>query len=232
MKRFAVVFALGIVLLLGASVLADSVSVSGDTEDFVKDIASKRGVAEEDIQSINQIDFNDLPEEVNIQNIDETNLALYQVNVEGDKSIYIITASETEFKKELQNFAGKMLLNLGLSGETSESAFLESSAGVKGSEEQGYVMIRDGSVTGISTSLKVKTSEEGVAEIIIYKNGEVVGFRNTFDLSESGAKSDYDTVGDNIINFNKGDTISVKVIVPNGAVIEDINTLVEITSRE
>ena len=232
MKRFALIFALGIALLLGAGVLADSIAISGDTEEFVKNIASKKGVPEEDITQIKQIDFNDLPEEVNLQNIDNTSLAMYEIQIEGDRPIYVITASEKEFKRELQNFAGKMLLNLGLPGEIRESTFLQSSAGVEGSENKGYVMIRDGSITGISTSLEVEFPANGEAEIIIYKNGEVVGFRNTFDLSSAEIKSDYDTVGEGIINFNKGDTISVKVVMPNGVTLKDINTLLEITARE
>ncbi|MCR4327529.1 MAG: hypothetical protein NUV46_03030 [Nanoarchaeota archaeon] len=232
MKRFSVVFALGVILLLGTGVLAESFSISDNTEKFVKKIASNRGVAEESITSITQVDLNDLPEEVNIQNIDDTAIAMYQIEVEGEKPVYVITASEMEIKKQVENLLGKMLLNFGTPGEVSESTFLSSSAGVKGSENKGYAMIRSGSITGISTNLEVLNSGIGEAEVIIFKNGEVVGFRNTFDLSENGIKSDYDTVGENIVNFNKGDIISVKVVLPSGVFIKDVNTLLEITAKE
>jgi hypothetical protein len=228
-------FAVGVVLLLGAGVFAQtsSIDVTGDVEQFVKDVASRKGIAEDKIISVSQVDFNDLPEEVNIQNIDDNALAMYRLGIEEGAPVYVITASQTEFKKQLQNFVGKMLLNLGLSGEITNSEFLASASGVQGSEEKGYVMIRDGSVTGMSTSLESLSSiDSAIAEVVIYKNGEPLGFRNAFDLSETGYKSDYDVVDDKIVNFNKGDIISVRVNVPQGAILKDINTLLEITGRE
>ena len=94
-------------------------------------------------------------------------------------------------------------------------------------------MIRSGSITGISSSLEVEEEAPGkIAEVVIYKNAEVVGFRNTFDLSETGALSGYNTVDEGIINFNKGDIISVKLIIPEGVKLKDINTLIEITVKE
>ena len=236
MKRFSIVLALAIVILLVGGVVAENSSigatVTGDTEQFVKSVAQKKGIPESEIQGVKQIDFNSLPDEVNIKNIDNTTLAMYQIDVNNASPVYVITASQTEFKKELQNFVGKVLLNLGLAGEVSSSQFLQSAAGVSGAEDKGYVMIRDGSITGISTSLEVENSSPGnVAQIVIYKNGQVIGFRNTFDLSETGALSNYNTVGEGIINFNKGDIISVKAIVPDGVKLKDINTLLEITNR-
>lgn len=236
MKRFSIVLALAIVILLVGGVVAENSSigttVTGDTEQFIKNIAQKKGIPENDIQGVKQVDFNNLPEQVNLKNIDNTTLAMYQIDVNNASPVYVITASQTEFKKELQNFAGKMLLNLGLAGEVSSSEFLQSAAGVSGREDKGYVMIRDGSITGVSTSLEVENSSPGkTAQILIYKNGQAVGFRNTFDLSGTGALSNYNTVGDGIVNFNKGDIISVKVIISDGVKVKDINTLLEITSR-
>jgi len=231
MKRFSVLFALGTIILLGAGVLAESAAVSEDTEQFVKNIISKKGILQEKVKDIKEVDFNNLPEEIKIQNIDDTAIAMYEIDVEGEAPVYVITASELEIKTQLQNLMGKMLLNLGISGEISESTFLNSASGVMGAENKGYVMLRDGDITGISTNLEVKIPGEGEIEIVVYKNGEVVGFRNTFDLNEVGIKSDYDTVGDGTINFNKGDIISVKVVIPEGIILKDVNTLLEITAK-
>lgn len=232
MKRFSIVFALAVVLILGTSVLAETLSISENTQEFVKDVASKKGISESSIQDIQKVDFEDLPEEINIQNIDETAISMYKISVEGEEPVYVITASDEEIKTQVQALSGKMLLNLGLSGEVSGETFLASSAGVIGSKEKGYVMMRDGSVTGISTSLETTTSSNGEAEIIIIINGEAVGLRNTFDLSKTGIKSDYDLSGQGNVKFHKGDIVSVKVILPNGAVVEDINTLLEVTGNE
>ena len=239
MKRFYLVFALAIVILLVSNVVAQNAPVSKDINDFVKNVAVKKGIPEKDIKSVEQVDMNNLPSEINIKNIDENNLAMYKLDVQdpnstnGSRPVYVITASETAFKQEIQNFANKMLLNFGVSGEVKNSTFLSSAAGVQGSYETGYVMIRDGSITGLSTSLNVKNpTDGGVAEVILYKNGEAVGFRNTIDLSKTGAGVDYDSLGEGTINFQKGDIISAKVLLSNGAQVEDINTLLEITVKE
>jgi len=93
-------------------------------------------------------------------------------------------------------------------------------------------MVRDGSITGLSTSLDVKTpSKKGIAEIILYKNGVAIGFRNTLETNSIGPKIDYDSVKENTINFEKGDVISAKVILSDGTQVEDINTLLEIAGE-
>jgi len=225
-----------IVLLLGTSVLAQTVPLSKDVDNFVKNVAGKKGVSEDKIKNVEKVDMNNLPEEINIKNIDKNNLAMYKIDVEdenGTKSLYVITASEDQFKKEVQNFANKMLLNFGFPGEVKESSFLLSGAGVQGSYEKGYVMLRDGSITGLSTNLEVKNNfPEGNAEVIIYKNGMAIGFRNTINLDESGSKLDYDLVDENTINFEKGDIISLRILLSDGTEVNDVNTLLEVTSKQ
>ena len=226
------------ILLLGTSVLAQSLPVSKDITDFVKNVASQKGISQNKIKEIEQVDMNELPQEINIKNIDENNLAMYKLNVKDNngtnatRPVYVITASETAFKKEVKNYANKMLLNLGIPGTVSNSTFLLSGSGVRGSYEDGYVMIRDGSITGLSTSLNIKDAlSGGVAEIILYKNGKAIGFRNTINLDKKGPGVDYDSVDSGTINFQKGDVISAKVLLSSGAQVEDINTLLEIAEE-
>ncbi len=232
MKRLSIVIALGVVLLLGTGVLAQTSSISKDAENFVKGVLRERGIGQDQIKNVEKVDMKKLPKEVNLQNIDDTNLAMYKIDMGLKKPVYIITASEENFKKEIKKFANKALLNFGFGGELDSSSFLNSAAGVQSSYDKGYVMIRDGSITGVSTSLEVvKSLQGGVAEIIIYKNGEVVGFRNTFDLENKGPKTDYDTIDEGTINFEKGDILSVKVIISEGGSIKDVNTLLEIVTK-
>ena len=93
-------------------------------------------------------------------------------------------------------------------------------------------MIRDGSITGLSTSLNIKDAlSGGIAEIILYKNGKAIGFRNTINLDKTGPGVDYDSVDPGTINFQKGDVISAKVLLSSEAQVEDVNTLLEITEE-
>jgi len=121
----------------------------------------------------------------------------------------------------------KMLLNFGSKGEVSESSFLNSATGVEGSLEKGYVMMRDGSITGLSTSLEV-FSGEGSVETIIYINGEPAGFRNTIVGDSVGVKKDYDTQSLGVVKFEKGDVISAYVKTEGNIVVKDVINLVEI----
>jgi len=123
-----------------------------------------------------------------------------------------------------------MFLNFGFSGEISESSYLKSAVGILGDLEKGYVMMREGSVSGISTNLEI-IGGEGKVEILIYKNKELVGFRNTFKVEGPGIYNDYDTVSENILNFYPGDVISLYVQIEGNLTIKDINSLLEIETN-
>ncbi|NCN86206.1 hypothetical protein GW932_00060 [archaeon] len=224
---FVIVF-----LVLGVTVFAEELSLDKKVEDFVKDVATTKGVDKEKITGVKQVDFNDLPKEVNIQNIDETNLALYEINVLDEKPVYVVTASSQLFTETIKKYAQRMLLTFGLSGEISNSVYMKTAAGVITDLEKGYVMTRDGTITGISTNIEItERLNSNPIEIIIYKDGEEVGFRNSFNSDKTGIYSDYDTVSSGTIKFNKGDLISIKVNVPAGTKVKDITTLLEIETE-
>ena len=229
-KKFAIIGFLAIILLV-ATVFAQTISLDKDVEEFVKDVAQSKGIDKSKIKEVKEVNFNELPKEVKLENIDETNLAMYQVNIDSDeKPIYVITASETKLKQVIQKFTRKMLINFGYAGEITNSGFLMSAVGVVGTRDKGYVMIRSGSITGISTNLE-STSNEGTAEIIIYKNGEEMGFRNTIVILDKNIYSDYDTISENTLNFEKGDVISLYLKLENDAIVKDVNTLLEISTE-
>lgn len=225
------VFAILLVCLVATTVLADTTQLSSDVEDLVKNIAETKGIAQDQIEEITEVDFNALPEQVNIETIDTTNLALYEVNISTEeKPVYIITASDTLFQETIKKFAQRVLLNFGYSGELSQTTFLNTATGVKTSLDKGYVMMRDGSLTGLSTNLEI-TNGEGEVEILIYKNKELIGFRNTFNVQETGTYEDYDTISENTLNFEKGDLISIEINMPSGVTVNDITTLLEISTE-
>jgi len=91
-------------------------------------------------------------------------------------------------------------------------------------------MMREGSITGISTSLEA-VSGEGNVEIIININGEPIGFRNTISVDSAGFKKDYDTQSLGVVKFNKGDIISVSVKLDGGVIVKNIINLIEISTE-
>jgi hypothetical protein len=236
MKKHFAIFAILATILLVTTVLANNSTsfneLDSDIKEFVKDVAQKKGIEENSILDINKVELDELPNEVKLENIDETNLALYEIEIENsDKPVFVLTVSEETFTETIKQFTRKMMINYGHSGKLTESSFLKTSTGVISSEEKGYVMMRDGSITGLSTNLE---AIEGVGEIeiIIYKNSKEIGFRNTIAIESEGIKKDYDTQSENTVQFESGDIISIYAKINGDIQIKDITTLIEISTLE
>lgn len=240
MKKIFVFLALGMILLLGTGVFAVSADLSNanpntdsdvlnkDVEDFVKKVAEKKGILENNIKSVQPVDFNNLPENVDLKNIDDNNLALYEVDSGDNKPTYVITVSEKTYKKTLSSEDYKRsFLNFG-SSEIMQTGFLETATGVSTSFEKGYVMPRSGSITAMSTNLEI-VKPSGKIEVVIIKNSEPIGFGNSIISDSAGVEKDHDVLSHGIVEFEAGDVISV--YVKSDSELKDITTLVEVTTK-
>jgi hypothetical protein len=227
-KKIYFIVAFVLILILASGVFAQSLGLSGKAKEAVDQIVENQGIDKNDVKSVEKVDFDKLPEQVDLKNIDTTNLVVYEVDYGGETPVFVITASDESLEAPVSDSTMyKMLLNFGSKGEVSESSFLNSATGVEGSLEKGYVMMRDGSITGLSTSLEV-FSGEGSVETIIYINGEPAGFRNTIVGDSVGVKKDYDTQSLGVVKFEKGDVISAYVKTEGNIVVKDVINLVEI----
>jgi hypothetical protein len=250
----AVLFILGIFAFVSA-VNEDSLSDSGNVSTqiseivnssvpilpetvstYVEEFVSKKGINPDKISNVSQVSFDDLPKEVNIENVNDNNLAIYEVDYNEtnseQKKMFVITYSVDKLRTQgdlIVSHDKRMFLNFGLSKEIASSEFLNTASGVEGSLEKGYIMMRKGSITGISTALDItQSSEQGPVEIIIYKNGVPIGFGNAVNSDIVGIKKDYDVQSKGVVSFEPGDVISAYVKV-NGSV-KDVITLIEITT--
>ena len=241
--KIGFVFLIGALLILAVGALAISAQTNADASElgekvsgYVQDFVSNRGVGPDDISGIRQVDFNALPKEVNIENVGDTNLAIYEVNYSEnnqDKKVYVITYSVEKLRSQGDLIVAqdkRNFLDFGFSGIMSETGFLETSTGVETSEAKGYVMVRDGSITAISTNLEVIQSNAGQIEIIVLKNGEPISFGNTISTDSLGVKKDYDVQAREIVNFQAGDVISVVARETGDVAWRDVITIVEITT--
>jgi hypothetical protein len=245
-SKLLAILGIGLVILLVGSVIItaegdeqivqESEDISEKVQTYVEEFAEKKDISTEEINNITQIDFEDLPKEVAIENVDDTNLAIYQIdyNTSSDNSekLFVITYSVEKLESQgdlIVSQDKREFLNFGFNEESSESEFLKSASGVETSLEKGYVMMRSGSITGISTNLEI-LSGEGEIEIIIYKNGEPIQFGNTFVANSAGIEKDYDVQSKDTVLFEAGDVISAYVKISDGVLWKDANTLVEIIS--
>ncbi|GAH58455.1 unnamed protein product, partial [marine sediment metagenome] len=161
LKRVFVIAIFGI-LLTASGVLAETIGLTEEVKEIIEDIIAQKGIEEENITSIELVDYNNLPDAIEIENIDNTNLAIYKVDIGEDRPIYVITASNELFEGISKTLAiGEVLiLDFGYEGEMKKKdEFLKTATGVETSLEKGYVMMRGGSITGISTNLEIVRGE-------------------------------------------------------------------------
>jgi hypothetical protein len=210
--------------------------ISEEVAKYIEVFVAKREIEPTAINSITRINFDDLPKEVNIENVGDTNLAIYEVtyneSLEEEQKVFVITYSVEELSAQGDLIIAhdkRQFLNFGFAGEMIESGFLETATGVEGSLEKGYVMMREGSITGLSTNLEIVEGGEGEIDIIIYKNGEQVGFGNTLN-ADVGIREDYDVQSNGVVSFEAGDVISVYVDAGDGLIWKDVITMLEITT--
>ncbi len=234
MKKIFLILVVVMVLIILSGVFAEGSDFSEDFQDFIGNIVERRGINATNITNITSVDFNNLPDEVNLQNIDDTNLGLFQVDfADGGPPVYVITLADEKYEKYLARPKDykRMFLNFGYKKKMSDVGFLETATGAETSLENGYVMMRGGSITGISTNLKVtKDDALGQIEVIIYKNGVAIGFGNTLPASVKEVKSDYDIQSEDTITFEAGDVISAYVDAQGDIEWKNVITIVEITT--
>jgi len=211
--------------------------ISTQVYEYVLNFVQKRGVLPSAISFVREVDFDSLPKSVHIENVGDHNLAIYEISYkEGNEEdqIYVITYSVEELRDQGDLIVAhdkRQFLNFGFAGTMNKSGFLETATEVETSLEKGYVMVRDGSITAVSTNLEIFKSNLGDIEIIVYRNGEPIGFGNIFSTEYPGIKKDYNVQSKDIVLFKAGDVISV-YLKANGTDIvwKDVITMVEITT--
>lgn len=220
---------------------AAGVNVSDTVKGFVGEFVKKRGVQPDTIKSVKQVDFNALPKEVNIQGVGDNNLAIYQVDYESSpgnqEKVFVIGYSVEKLRSQGDLIIAhdqRQFLNFGTQGIMSGSGFLNTATGVETSTAKGYIMVRKGSITAISTNLdvvKAASNGEHKVDVVILKNGKPISFGNTIDASSTGVKKDYDVQSKGIVEFEPGDVISAYAVSGSGVSWRDSIVLMEITTE-
>jgi hypothetical protein len=187
-------------------------------------------ILDKNVSNITEVD--QASDEINIKNATlDNNIAIYRADIDKGERVFVITFSNKGFQTFSQIYYATSFLSFGLGDERNASSFMKLSSGVEGSLDRGYVMVRSGSITGISTSLDVtQPDDSGSIKILIYKNGELVGLGNMLEVSSSGTKKDYDIQSLDIVNFSPGDAISLYLDSEGSASFRDVTAIVEIST--
>jgi hypothetical protein len=203
-------------------------------EEYVRGFVEKSDFAKKgEVNTVSVVNQSELPEDIQIKEIDENNVGIFEVNytdkeIGDSKKIFVVTYAAKTFKKKEQVIT-KNIQNLffGIANEQAISSYLETANGVQTGENTGYVMLRSGSITGISTTLEL--SGNGKLFIRVYKNGEDTGFHNLI-TSEGEGTIDFDLQSEGIVNYKPGDVISVYVQQSGTVAWKNVVTTVETTS--
>jgi hypothetical protein len=236
--KFHVFVALALIAFFVVGVVAeqtDLINVDGltnETKVYIEKFLENDAIQANEITAIQPVDLQNPPADVEVKNVEDTNIAIYQVNyTQGseEKKIYVVSYATPDFVNpaDIQGTPTIEYLHFGENALSNGSIYLKTSEGVRSSADQGYVMMDSGSITGLSTNIKFVGSSGEELTVSIYKNGEFTGIRNTFDAQE-GVSKDYDTQSEGIVNFVPGDVISVSVESSADVNWDDVITMVKL----
>jgi len=235
-RKFIFLFAILLVVLLLTTAFADiGVKKGPISKENVKQYIEEKH-PEINVHGVEEVDLENPPEEIDIEKIKDTEIAIYEVNYSSsneetqqieDKKVFVVSASGLQ--QAVPVAVSINYLQFGSSAEMVEVGWLETATGVMSSEEAGYVMMRPGSITGLSTNLEVLTADDAPIKITVYKNGQDTGLTNYVDAISAGVQIDYDLESEEIDDFVPGDIISVKVETNGNAKWTNVITMVEIT---
>ena len=234
-KKLAIYFVIIAIVFITSGVVAETVGLSDSAQKVVEDILNNKGVDPNNVESVEEVNFDNLPDQIDVDNIDDTNLVVYEIKPLEGNSFYVVTASDKSFKKDQQVDAGvaRYVMDFGYNGAMTGNGFLRTAVGVETGPQKGYVMMREGSITGLSTNLE-SLGGTGIIYITLYKNGEKIGFRNSFIVeSKDGMKimQDYDIQSAGTVIYEQGDVISMYVESEGDVLWKDVITRVELTEQ-
>lgn len=96
--KLYIIIAIVLVFLMASGVLAQSIGLSDDVKNMINSVVEKQGIDKNSVKSVEQVSFDKLPPQVDLKNIDTTNLAVYQVDYGGDKPVFVILLQARQLK--------------------------------------------------------------------------------------------------------------------------------------
>lgn len=94
MKILTVVIALVMILLMTSGVFAVSVGTSGNSKKAVSNVAEKKIVSKSNIQTVEEINLENLPVQVKLGNIHSANITIYKVNSGTNRPFFVLSAKK------------------------------------------------------------------------------------------------------------------------------------------
>jgi len=129
MKREVLLLVLVGLFIFTAGVLAQEVDF-GLGEEFTREFARDTTfVSEGEIDSISQINQSELPDDIQIQDIDENNVGIFEVNFTESETgearkVFVVTYATTQFRKKVIDITKNIQsLFFGMSDEQTDSGY-------------------------------------------------------------------------------------------------------------
>ncbi|MCL5018512.1 MAG: hypothetical protein M1416_01960 [Candidatus Pacearchaeota archaeon] len=178
-------------------------SVADNADKYIEKFVDKKKIDVESITNVTELDFENLPPEINVGNVKDADIAFYQIDFEQDgksDTVFVVSYSVGELKlkkpfvpknvtlpsaNEIPALAPPQRIPRTLifeySGEMTASGFLDSVAGTTASIDSGYRMVTNGSILMMSTNLEIYEEAAGKSiTITLYKNGMPTEISDSF----------------------------------------------------
>lgn len=200
---FVFVFIVGFIFLVGANSTWDS---------HLNKLIENQGVFQGDVQNISELNKGELPSEIFVSNVEDSNVGIYDVKYfdgVSNKSIYVISFA-TQDLSESPITKSENMEYLTFSGN--EEVLGE------------YLIMDDGSIVGLSSVVEFSGSGEVIVEVFV--NSDLMFISN--NVFDSGDNFDYDIQSSNIDEFSVGDLISVRFRTVGDISVSEVNSVVKI----
>lgn len=262
-KKNLFVISILLILLLGIMITAQGAekirdkiasSIADNADKYIEKFVDRKKIDVESITNVTELNFENLPPEINVGDVKDSNIAFYEIDFEqqgkSDKlfvvsyltnGLQLITPFETKNvtlpSKTAITSAPQIpvSMNFGFAGEMTKSGFLDSFEGEIGSIEKGYLMADDGDIANVSTNLEVyEVTGDKTIRITLYKNGAPTSLATSFLIDpdklivnpNTRSYFVYGILSRGNVPFKKGDIISVYVTISEDVVLKSIATSV------
>lgn len=198
-KRLLVLFSIFLIFLVGA------------VENPIDTLSKKQGIDFDSVKNVTSVNKSILPSEIKISKVEENNIDIKQVDYEKNgemKKMFVISFTSQ-----------------GVSQFIDESKDLGDIFVFSGVEDfEHYVMLQPGSLVGLSSYVEYEGNGKIYIEVLI--NGESSFISN--EIFSSGQNYDFELESLGIDTFSKGDVLSLNIIVDDGIVLKEVNSIVKV----
>lgn len=204
------------VLFLSVIFFVSADFVVFEEESYIRSLTEKQGI--ENISNITKLDKSFLPDEIDVSNIEENQVGIYEIEYDDFgilRNIFVVSYISDEVVEVFREPVENSFYFTFNKNNLSFSSFVGS-----------YVMLKSGSITGLSSF--VSLSGNGKVFLYVYRNGESINFFNEISSGEVDT-IDFDLQSVGLNEFDEGDILSLYIVLEGEVSIDEVSSILKVT---